>query len=161
MKAKLTFTNPLADSLLRQGKKPVTLRLDPDIVDWFQRKGGGYQTRINGILRDVAKWEMQNEMPEAVNIFDKPYPSKRRPPKDVEMTEQERHGRWAPLVLRSAKVGVTMAAKEFGLSRQRVYEIIRAWNTEHTGNPKGVRNTPKPRLSRLKVWRSLRGSARM
>jgi uncharacterized protein (DUF4415 family) len=34
-------------------KKPVTLRLDADILSWFQRDGRGYQTRINEALRGV------------------------------------------------------------------------------------------------------------
>jgi uncharacterized protein (DUF4415 family) len=32
-------------------KKPITVRLDADILDWFQRGGRGYQTRINEALR--------------------------------------------------------------------------------------------------------------
>lgn len=35
-------------------KRPVSLRLDPDIVDWFKRGGEGWQTRINNELRKVA-----------------------------------------------------------------------------------------------------------
>jgi uncharacterized protein (DUF4415 family) len=34
-------------------KKPVTLRLDADIVAWFKKQGRGYQTRINRALRKV------------------------------------------------------------------------------------------------------------
>ena len=34
-------------------KKPVTLRVDADILAWFQRGGRGYQTRINQALRKV------------------------------------------------------------------------------------------------------------
>jgi len=34
-------------------KKPVTLRLDADILAWFQRAGSGYQTRINRALRKL------------------------------------------------------------------------------------------------------------
>jgi uncharacterized protein (DUF4415 family) len=34
-------------------KRPVTLRLDADILAWFQRGGRGYQTRINRALRKV------------------------------------------------------------------------------------------------------------
>ncbi|MFD2233862.1 BrnA antitoxin family protein [Phaeospirillum tilakii] len=33
-------------------KKPVALRLDADVLDWFQRQGPGYQTRINAALRE-------------------------------------------------------------------------------------------------------------
>mgnify|MGYP001366445416 CR=1 FL=1 len=32
-------------------KRPVTIRLDADVVEWFKRFGGGYQTRINRVLR--------------------------------------------------------------------------------------------------------------
>ena len=32
-------------------KKPVTLRLDADVLAWFKKKGRGYQTRINRALR--------------------------------------------------------------------------------------------------------------
>ncbi len=32
-------------------KQSVSLRLDPDVLDWFKHKGRGYQTRINAILR--------------------------------------------------------------------------------------------------------------
>jgi uncharacterized protein (DUF4415 family) len=39
--------------LYRPVKKPVTLRLDADVVEWFQRDGRGYQTRINRVLRKV------------------------------------------------------------------------------------------------------------
>jgi uncharacterized protein (DUF4415 family) len=34
-------------------KKPVTLRLDADVLAWFKKKGSGYQTRINRELRTV------------------------------------------------------------------------------------------------------------
>lgn len=32
-------------------KKPVTLRLDDDVLEWFKDQGQGYQTRINQLLR--------------------------------------------------------------------------------------------------------------
>jgi uncharacterized protein (DUF4415 family) len=38
-------------------KKPVTLRLDADVLAWFQRGGRGYQTRINQALRKVMSDE--------------------------------------------------------------------------------------------------------
>ena len=38
-------------------KKPVTLRLDADLLAWFQRQGRGYQTRINRALRKVMMEE--------------------------------------------------------------------------------------------------------
>ena len=40
-------------NLYRPVKKPVTLRLDADVVSWFKdhAHGGGYQTEINRVLR--------------------------------------------------------------------------------------------------------------
>ena len=35
----------------RPPKKPVTIRLDTDIVDWLKSYGRGYQTRVNHLLR--------------------------------------------------------------------------------------------------------------
>lgn len=35
-------------------KQQLTLRLDADVVAWFKRQGGGYQTRINRALREYA-----------------------------------------------------------------------------------------------------------
>jgi hypothetical protein len=33
-------------------KRHVTIRLDADVLTWFERKGKGYQTRINAALRE-------------------------------------------------------------------------------------------------------------
>ncbi len=35
----------------RPPKKPVTMRLDADIVDWLKSYGPGYQTKANLLLR--------------------------------------------------------------------------------------------------------------
>jgi len=32
-------------------KTSVSLRIDADVLAWFKSQGGGYQTRINAILR--------------------------------------------------------------------------------------------------------------
>ena len=40
-----TLVDPSAD------KKRITIRLDEDIVEFFKDQGGGYQTRINRVLR--------------------------------------------------------------------------------------------------------------
>ena len=32
-------------------KKPVTVRLDADVLAWLKAQGKGYQTRINSLLR--------------------------------------------------------------------------------------------------------------
>jgi uncharacterized protein (DUF4415 family) len=42
---------PLAD----HPKRPVTIRLDPDVIDHFKAAGPGWQSRINATLRKAAK----------------------------------------------------------------------------------------------------------
>ena len=32
-------------------KKPVTMRLDADVIAWLKREGRGYQTKANALLR--------------------------------------------------------------------------------------------------------------
>jgi len=50
----------LTDEQLRRGirghlyrpiKRPVTMRLDADVVEWLKRDGRGYQTKANRLLR--------------------------------------------------------------------------------------------------------------
>jgi uncharacterized protein (DUF4415 family) len=36
----------------RPVKRQITLRLDADLLDFFEAQGKGYQTRINAALRD-------------------------------------------------------------------------------------------------------------
>ena len=36
-------------------KKQLTLRVDSDVVEWYQKQGPGYQTRINSLLRAYMK----------------------------------------------------------------------------------------------------------
>jgi len=45
--------------LYRPLKKPVTLRLDADVIAWFKKDGRRYQTRINQALRKVMEREMR------------------------------------------------------------------------------------------------------
>ena len=45
--------------LYRPLKKPVTLRLDADVLAWFKKEGRRYQTRINQALRKVMEREMK------------------------------------------------------------------------------------------------------
>jgi len=45
-----------AKGVVRRGLQPITkrqltLRLDSDVIDWFRSQGGGYQTRMNTLLR--------------------------------------------------------------------------------------------------------------
>jgi len=34
-----------------KAKTAVSIRLDEDVIEWFKRRGTGYQTRINAVLR--------------------------------------------------------------------------------------------------------------
>ena len=36
-------------------KKPVTIRLDEDVVAWLKSYGRGYQTRANSLLRHAME----------------------------------------------------------------------------------------------------------
>ena len=40
-------------------KKGVFIRLDPDVLKWFQAHGRGYQTRINAILKSYVQAQQQ------------------------------------------------------------------------------------------------------
>ena len=44
-----------ANIVYPENKKPVTLRLDTDVLEWFRSTGKGYQTRINAILKSYVK----------------------------------------------------------------------------------------------------------
>jgi uncharacterized protein (DUF4415 family) len=37
----------------RPVKQPISLRLDADVVVWLKKRGKGYQTRVNSILRQT------------------------------------------------------------------------------------------------------------
>ena len=38
---------------LKALKRPISIRLDPEVLQWLKREGSGYQTRINALLRDA------------------------------------------------------------------------------------------------------------
>lgn len=40
-------------------KRPVTIRLDADVVAWFKAQNGKYQTRINEALREYMENHQQ------------------------------------------------------------------------------------------------------
>jgi uncharacterized protein (DUF4415 family) len=50
---------PGMEKLYKPIKKPVTLRLDADVIAWFQHGGRGYQTRINKALRALMVKEQK------------------------------------------------------------------------------------------------------
>jgi uncharacterized protein (DUF4415 family) len=42
-------------------KERVTVRLDPEVLDWLKAQGRGYQTRINAILRAYYEAQKRKE----------------------------------------------------------------------------------------------------
>jgi uncharacterized protein (DUF4415 family) len=60
---KVSRRHPEADPLhimrgiVRRGLKPfspkqaISLRVDPDVVEWFRAQGAGWQTRMNAVLK--------------------------------------------------------------------------------------------------------------
>ena len=55
-----------------QGKAPVTLRLDRDIIAWFKARGRGYQTRINAVLRAFVEAQKPRDWPVASAVPSQP-----------------------------------------------------------------------------------------
>jgi uncharacterized protein (DUF4415 family) len=47
------WSKAVVGKFYRPIKKPVTIRLDADVVAWLKSQGEGYQTRLNKILRDA------------------------------------------------------------------------------------------------------------
>ena len=45
--------------LYRPVKKPITVRIDADVLAWFKKDGRKYQTRINAALRKVMEGELK------------------------------------------------------------------------------------------------------
>ena len=43
----------------RPGKKPVTLRLDTDVIKWLKADGRGYQTKANWLLRQAMSYSQK------------------------------------------------------------------------------------------------------
>jgi uncharacterized protein (DUF4415 family) len=45
---------------LPKPKKSVSLRLDPDVLEWYKHQGPGYQTRMNAVLRMYMRAKNSN-----------------------------------------------------------------------------------------------------
>jgi uncharacterized protein (DUF4415 family) len=43
-----------AKLLLPERKRQITLRLDPEVIDFFKRTGKGYQSRMGAVLRSYV-----------------------------------------------------------------------------------------------------------
>jgi hypothetical protein len=40
---------------------PLTIRLDADVLEWFQAQGDDYRRRINAVLRDFVAAQKERE----------------------------------------------------------------------------------------------------
>lgn len=47
------WSDGVVGKFYRPIKKPLTIRIDADVVAWLKSQGSGYQTRINRILRQA------------------------------------------------------------------------------------------------------------
>ena len=45
----------------RPPKRPVTMRLDADVIDWLKSYGPGYQSKANLLLRHAMKSTQQRD----------------------------------------------------------------------------------------------------
>jgi uncharacterized protein (DUF4415 family) len=56
---RLDFQAMKISDFYRPLKKPITVRVDADVLAWFKKDGRRYQTRINAALRKVMEREMK------------------------------------------------------------------------------------------------------
>ena len=51
------------DATLRvpEKKRLISLRLDPDVIQWYKSQGRGYQTRMNAVLRQYMEAHAHEE----------------------------------------------------------------------------------------------------
>jgi hypothetical protein len=55
MRDEYDFTGGKRGAIAKTAKERITIRLDPDIIEWFRNRvkgGGNYQTLINEALRE-------------------------------------------------------------------------------------------------------------
>jgi uncharacterized protein (DUF4415 family) len=60
MKDDYNFTNGQRGAVVKTAKERITIRLDPDIIQWFKSRvtgGGNYQSLINEALRQHVQLE--------------------------------------------------------------------------------------------------------
>ena len=49
------WSRAVVGKFYRPIKKPVTIRIDADVLAWLKAQGKGYQTRVNSLLRDAME----------------------------------------------------------------------------------------------------------
>lgn len=56
-----TWKNAMQGRWYRPVKKAVSIRLDEDVLAWLKAQGSGYQTRVNGLLRERMMKEVRKQ----------------------------------------------------------------------------------------------------
>ena len=64
----------------RPVKKPVTLRLDSDIIEWLKSEGKGYQTRANWLLRHAMLYQTKQKRAARQQRLERPGKARMRQP---------------------------------------------------------------------------------
>jgi uncharacterized protein (DUF4415 family) len=55
------WRNAVRNPFYRPIKKQLTLRLDADVISWLRKKGKGYQTRANALLREAMLRDLREK----------------------------------------------------------------------------------------------------
>ena len=55
------WRNAVRNPFYRPIKKQLTLRLDADVIAWLRKKGKGYQTRANELLREAMLRDLRQK----------------------------------------------------------------------------------------------------
>ncbi len=69
MKDHYDFSNGTRGAIAKTNKEKITIRLDPEVIDWFraQVKGGGsYQSLINNALKDHIQQQETESLEETL-----------------------------------------------------------------------------------------------
>lgn len=53
------WSNGVVGKFYRPIKKPLTIRIDADVLAWLKSQGAGYQTRVNRLLRQVMQSKLR------------------------------------------------------------------------------------------------------
>jgi uncharacterized protein (DUF4415 family) len=53
-----SWTSAQRGRFFRPRKESISLRVDMDVLDWLRRRGRGYQTEINRILREKMEMDV-------------------------------------------------------------------------------------------------------
>jgi uncharacterized protein (DUF4415 family) len=57
------FRRAVRGRFYRPIKKPVTMRLDADVIHWLKKDGPGYQTKANTLLREAMLRAVNSKPP--------------------------------------------------------------------------------------------------